>query len=147
MNIGKLRQLIQLVEEHGVHELEVSWWWWRIRIVKRATEPVLPSPLKFHELPVTPEVLREEPALIETDGFHPIRSPIVGTFYRSPSPDTPPYVHKGDTVGVGQVVGIVEAMKIMNEIESDVRGEIVQILVENAHPVEYNQMLFMVKLL
>jgi acetyl-CoA carboxylase biotin carboxyl carrier protein len=144
---------MKLVEEHGIHELEVSWWWRRIRIVKQVTEPAWSPPPKSHELsateslPVKSEVRREEPTLIDVDGFYPIRSPIVGTFYRSPAPDTPPYVHEGDTVDVGQVVGIVEAMKIMNEIESDVRGEIVQILVENAHPVEYNQILFMVKLL
>lgn len=151
MNLDKLRRLIRLVEGSDIDELEVSWWWQKVRIVRRSTE-LTPPPPRFHEVTethgppvVTSDVLPEEPALIEQDGLHPIRSPIVGTFYRAPSPEIPPYVQEGDSVEVGQVVGIIEAMKIMNEIESDVRGQIVQILIENAHPVEYNQALFMVK--
>ncbi len=77
--------------------------------------------------------------------YHEIKSPIVGTFYRAPSPDAEPYVKVGDIVQAGQVLCIVEAMKLMNEIESDINGKIVQILVENAQPVEYGQTLFLIE--
>lgn len=76
--------------------------------------------------------------------YHEIRSPIVGTFYRSPSPDAPPFVEVGTRISPGTVLCIVEAMKLMNEIESDVSGVVAQILVENGQPVEYNQLLFLV---
>ena len=75
----------------------------------------------------------------------PIKSPMVGTFYRSPAPDADPYVEQNNYVDVGQTVCIVEAMKLMNEIESDVKGRIARILVENAQPVEYGQILFLVE--
>jgi len=78
------------------------------------------------------------------DNYYQIRSPMVGTFYRSPSPGAEPYVKEGDIVKKGQVLCIIEAMKVMNEIESDVTGRIVKVLVENGKPVEYNQPLFLV---
>ena len=77
--------------------------------------------------------------------LHVIKSPIVGTFYRAPAPDADAYVQVGDTVSAGSVLCIIEAMKLMNEIESDVEGKIVKILVENGKPVEYNQPLFMIQ--
>jgi acetyl-CoA carboxylase biotin carboxyl carrier protein len=77
--------------------------------------------------------------------MHEVRSPIVGTFYRAPAPDAEPYVEVGQEVSVGSVLCIVEAMKLMNEIESDLNGRIAQILVENGKPVEYNQVLFMIE--
>jgi acetyl-CoA carboxylase biotin carboxyl carrier protein len=78
-------------------------------------------------------------------GLHEIKSPIVGTFYRAPAPDADSYVQVGDNISVGSVLCIVEAMKLMNEIESDVSGKIVKVLVENGKPVEYNQPLFLIK--
>jgi acetyl-CoA carboxylase biotin carboxyl carrier protein len=80
------------------------------------------------------------------DNLHEIHSPIVGTFYRAPAPDADPYVQVGDSISSGSVLCIVEAMKLMNEIESDVNGKIVKILVENGKPVEYNQPLFLIQL-
>ena len=77
--------------------------------------------------------------------FHEIKSPIVGTFYRAPAPDADAYVNVGDTVSSGSVLCIIEAMKLMNEIESDISGKIVKILVENGRPVEYNQPLFLIQ--
>ena len=77
--------------------------------------------------------------------MHEVRSPIVGTFYRAPAPDADPYVQVGDIVSPGSVLCIVEAMKLMNEIESDISGKIVKILVENGKPVEYNQPLFLIQ--
>jgi acetyl-CoA carboxylase biotin carboxyl carrier protein len=85
------------------------------------------------------------PAEDELAGAHIIKSPIVGTFYESPSPGAPPFVKAGDTVSVGQVLCIVEAMKLMNEIESDYSGTVVKRFVENGQPVEYGQQLFAVK--
>ncbi len=73
-----------------------------------------------------------------------IKSPMVGTFYRAPAPDADPYIEAGQSVEVGQTVCVIEAMKLMNEIESDVRGRIVQVLIDNNHPVEYGQTLFLV---
>jgi acetyl-CoA carboxylase biotin carboxyl carrier protein len=78
-------------------------------------------------------------------GLHVVRSPIVGTFYESPSPGAPPFVKPGDAIGMGQVLCIVEAMKLMNEIESDVAGELVKRLVTNGQPIEYGQELFAIR--
>lgn len=80
----------------------------------------------------------------DTSGLVEVRSPIVGTFYRSPSPDKPVYVSVGDTISVGSVVCIVEAMKLFNEIESEVEGKIVKVMIDDASPVEYDQVLFLV---
>lgn len=87
----------------------------------------------------------EKPAETKSSGLKEIRSPMVGTFYRSPGPDKPPYVKPGDAVSAGSVVCIVEAMKLFNEIESEVSGTIVKIMVEDASPVEYDQVLFLVE--
>ena len=81
----------------------------------------------------------------KADNLHEIKSPIVGTFYRAPAPDADPYAQVGDSVSQGGVLCIIEAMKLMNEIESDVSGKIVKILVENGKPVEYNQPLFLIQ--
>jgi acetyl-CoA carboxylase biotin carboxyl carrier protein len=105
--------------------------------------PPLPVPVG-HVSPVSggPE---EASAAESVEGLHVIKSPIVGTFYAAPAPDAPPFVKLGDVIQVGQVVCIVEAMKLMNEIESDVAGEIVRSYVENGQPVEYGQSLFAIK--
>lgn len=156
MNIGRLQRLVQLVEDHDIDELEVSRWGSRVRIVRRLSDaPHPPARLREDAVLVQAPTERAQPATesqnfssvgsVDLAGIHPIRSPIVGTFYRSPSPDDPPYVAEGDLVRSGQIVGVVEAMKIMNEIESDIDGKIVEVLVDNAHPVEYNQPLFSVR--
>jgi len=117
--------------------------------------PVSPIPqvVQSQQMPVA-EVKKEEPAkIVETPAvetgkkYHEIKSPIVGTFYRAPAPDAEPYVKVGDEVFPGTVLCIVEAMKLMNEIESDVHGIVAKILVENAQPVEYGQPLFLIELL
>ncbi len=152
MNLKKIRELVKIGKENGVDEIEYRSLFSRIRIVfKHAPIPLEhyeyitrePISSKREEKPKTTTSLEKE----KTDSgkkYHEIRSPIVGTFYRAPSPGAPPFVEKGDKVKKGQVLCIIEAMKVMNEIESDVDGTVVDILVENAQPVEYNQVLFLI---
>jgi acetyl-CoA carboxylase biotin carboxyl carrier protein len=144
MKIKYIEKLINILERSAVSEIEITDFWGRkIRINKtsdnaRKTEISDSSAREPRGVTVTP------PVTGETD-LTPIRSPIVGTFYRAPAPDAPPYVEVGDIIKPGQVVCIVEAMKLMNEIESDVAGRITRILVKNEDPVEYNQELMLIE--
>jgi acetyl-CoA carboxylase biotin carboxyl carrier protein len=152
-------ELIQLVGSSGVSSLEVEHAGSRVRIDGRAqaaAAPVAPpvaavdAPQLTQEVspapPVAPAAAPEpEAATAEEDNLHSISSPIVGTFYRAPNPDADPYVKVGDFVEPGQTLCIVEAMKLMNEIESDVSGTVVRVLPENAQPVEYGENLFLVR--
>jgi len=157
MRIDEVRRLIRLVEESEISELEVWKWWGRIRIRKGAVQngnsevivqksgfmPAVPPAHEIHAaLPSSPEPAT--PAS-EDRGLIAIKSPMVGTFYRAPAPDAEPYIQIGDAVEPGQTVCIIEAMKLMNEIQSEVRGKIARALVENATPVEFGQDLFLVK--
>ena len=143
--MAELRRLIRLVQRTGIGELEISSGGRTVRISARAANSIAAPtaapgpPVEASEAPPRPA----EPAA--SDRLRPVTSPMVGTFYRAPAPDADPYVEVGTTVEVGQTVCIVEAMKLMNEIESDVKGRIVQILVENAQPVEFGQKLFLVE--
>jgi len=149
VDLEKVKQLIELLEEKGLSEIFIRDGDQVIRIVKHGYSavmgtnlPVVAAPqVKQTELQPTE---REETKEVTTE-LHEIRSPIVGTFYRRPSPDQPFYVEIGDIVDPGQVLCIVEAMKVMNEITSDIRGRIVEIPVEDAHPVEYGQVLFRIE--
>jgi len=147
MRESKLRKLVKLVEESNIDELELSRWGTKVRIIRRRREK---APLAQGEDPTqVMEVANKEEAQPKEgpQGNHyEIRSPMVGTFYRAPAPEAEPYVEEGQFVKKGDTVCIVEAMKLMNEIESEVSGRIVRILVENAHPVEYDQPLFLVEL-
>ena len=141
-----VQELIDLIQTHGIDELEVEFSRFgkmRVRLAKRREVRHHEPPSDFALKPQLPPVASSADS--DTDRFHTVRSPMVGMFYRAPSPDVPPYVKEGDPVSVGQVVCIIEAMKIMNEIESDVRGKVVRILVENAQPVEYHQPLFLIE--
>ena len=109
------------------------------QIAAPAAAPAAPAPVS--EVPASND---SAPSAEVTGNLLEIRSPIVGTFYRSPSPDKPPYVKVGDSVSAGDVVCIVEAMKLFNEIESEVSGKIVKVLIEEAKPVEYDQVLYLV---
>ncbi len=106
---------------------------------------VPPAPPRPPAGPAEPRAAAGEAPSESTDGLHIIKSPIVGTFYGAPSPNAPPFVKPGDVVQVGQVLCIIEAMKLMNEIESEEAGEIVRVYVENGQPVEYGQSLFAIK--
>lgn len=150
-NMEELRELANLVNENGFTDFEFENEKIRVRLSK--TSPVAPA-LPQVAPPAQSVTSVAETALSQTDsdektetddGLHQITSPIVGTFYRTPAPDKPPYVKEGDFVSADTVVCIVEAMKLMNEIQAEVSGEIVKIYVENAQPVEYGQPLFGIK--
>jgi acetyl-CoA carboxylase biotin carboxyl carrier protein len=158
MNQKELKELIDLVIDKGITEFELERGDIKVRI-KRGGDSVAPLPYAVHGAPPaapehgaapvapppppsTPTTPKDaEPA----ENLHIVRSPIVGTFYESPSPGSPPFVKPGDMVSLGQVLCIVEAMKLMNEIESDVAGEVVKKLVSNGQPIEYGQELFAIR--
>lgn len=152
MDRKKIEDLIRLVEESDIRELEVAGPFRSIRIVKGAPESAHPVAVAYAP-PVAAKPARtsqegEETVGDEDDrdsGLVPVVSPMIGTFYAAPSPESEPYVRQGDHVSKGQVVCIVEAMKLINEIESEVSGTIVRVAVENAQPVEFGQALFMVE--
>jgi acetyl-CoA carboxylase biotin carboxyl carrier protein len=158
MNQKELRELIEFLIEKDIAEFELQRGDVKVHI-KRALQPsvVAVPDTRFIPVPSAPMSMQEAspptplvapPAKVasaETEELHKVRSPIVGTFYEAPSPGAPPFVKPGDIVTVGQVLCIVEAMKLMNEIESDVAGEIVKILVANGAPIEYGQELFAVR--
>lgn len=159
MDIEYITKLIELVSESKVDEIEIEEEGKKLRIAKTNSAPAnavyhvappqayTPPPVPAPVAPVTPA----EPAPTavvpqpSTTKLHEVKSPIVGTFYRSPAPDAAPFVEVGSVVSAGTVLCIVEAMKLMNEIESDVSGKIVKIMVENGQPVEYDQVLFLVE--
>ncbi len=144
MKLKNIEKLVKILENSMVSEIEVTdILGRRIRISKTINKNN--SPPLSAQAPMASEILEQKkPAELETKTVA-IKSPIVGTFYRAPAPDAPPYAEVGDIVKPGQVVCIVEAMKLMNEIESDVAGKIIKILVKNEDPVEYNQDLFLVE--
>jgi len=145
VNLKEVKELIALMDEHGLGEIELEREGMKIRLRKEGSGPAgvvverVPAPSAgapaAEAAPAAPEV----PAGTE------IKSPMVGTFYRAPAPEAPPFVEVGQTIEVGQVLCIVEAMKLMNEIKSEVRGKLIKISVENAQPVEFGQTLFVVE--
>ena len=156
MDLNLIRKLVKIVDTSGITDLEIEEDGLRIKVAKKIrnnqvnsqpqmvvqTESVTASALAAT---VTEEKAPAEKSEEPTGNIHEINSPIVGTFYRAPAPDADPYVQVGDPVSPGTVLCVVEAMKLMNEIESDVSGKIVKILVENGKPVEYNQPLFFIE--
>jgi acetyl-CoA carboxylase biotin carboxyl carrier protein len=149
LNMSELRELAELVNEHGFTDFEFENENIRIRLSKTAPAQLVQAvsaPVAHAASPVAaPAVTETVPVETPADpdaGLFKITSPIVGTFYRSPAPDKDPYVKEGDQVGEATVVCIVEAMKLMNEIQAETSGEIVKIYVENGQPVEYGQPLF-----
>jgi acetyl-CoA carboxylase biotin carboxyl carrier protein len=142
----QITELVRIMREEDLAEVEVRRLFSTIRIRRpggEAPAAAVPAPAREGGLPAAagPAAAPFE----ESKNLVPIKSPMVGTFYRSPAPDADPYVEQNSYVDVGQTVCIVEAMKLMNEIESDVKGRIARILVENAQPVEYGQILFLVE--
>jgi acetyl-CoA carboxylase biotin carboxyl carrier protein len=150
MDLRKLKKLIDLVEESGISELELTEDGEKVRISRNFTSnaPVQQyAPMQYsapqYAAPAAgaPAVAIEAPAVEEG---HAVKSPMVGTFYRSPSPDAKSFVEVGDTVAVGDTLCIIEAMKLLNEIEADKAGVIKKILVDNGQAIEYGEPLFII---
>jgi len=144
MDLRKLKKLIDLVQESGIAELEITEGEERVKIVRGGQVEI--SPVGAPARPAAPAVgappTAQAPPTPESPPApegHVVKSPMVGTFYRAPSPDAEPFVEIGDTVKAGQTICIIEAMKLMNEIEADEDGVIKAILVENGQPVEYGE--------
>ncbi len=152
MNLKELRELLDLVLEKGITEFELEEKGVKVKIKKGHDSPPPPTPLavassrgKDLSSTETAQPTREKAATVEEDGVSLVRSPMVGTFYRAPEPNAPPFVNEGDRVEVGQVLCVIEAMKLMNEIESEEGGEIVKVFVENGQPVQFGDELFTIR--
>lgn len=157
MDIKQIQDLIKFVSKSGVNEVSIEEKDFKITI-KTNQEPTYvtaaipaPAPVAAAPLPVaapaaaaTPAPATSVEAPAENSNLVTIKSPMIGTFYRSSSPDKPPFVNVGDDISVGKVICIVEAMKLFNEIESEFSGKIVKVLVDDAQPIEYDQPLFLV---
>lgn len=152
--IRELRQLIRLVQRTGIGELELSSGARSVRISAAPSGmgawagPPMSHPGSTAPAPLPAAAVTaagEKPAAAPEANHKAITSPMVGTFYRTPAPDAEPFVEVGDVVEVGQTVCIIEAMKLMNEIESELKGRVIQILVENAQPVEFGQKLYLIE--
>jgi acetyl-CoA carboxylase biotin carboxyl carrier protein len=158
MDIKQIQELIKFVSRSGVNEVAIEQENFKITI-KTNQAPVyvnaaIPAPVAAQPVaaqavaaaqPVAETKAAGAPEAEDTSKYITIKSPMIGTFYRSSSPDKPSFVNVGDEVGTGKVVCIIEAMKLFNEIESEVSGRIVKVLVDNASPVEYDQPLFLVE--
>ena len=163
MNQKELRELIEFLIEKDISEFELERGDVKVRIKRGVPQIIAAAPAEqpiapVAQVPVAPPAHAETPRATASahppssaappkadEGLQEVKSPIVGTFYESPSPGSPPFVKIGDTVEAGQTLCIIEAMKLMNEIESDVAGEIVKRLVANSQPVEYGQPLFAIR--
>jgi acetyl-CoA carboxylase biotin carboxyl carrier protein len=161
VDLGQLERLLSFMSEHGLEEFEYAHGDLRIRLKKAIAQPASPPVLALAAAPAsTPQFVQAQAPPSVQEGHpqggsgpvqappaaaseeHIIKSPIVGTFYAGPSPEAGPFVRVGDLVEAGQTVCIIEAMKLMNEIEADISGEVARVLVENGHPVEYGEPLF-----
>jgi acetyl-CoA carboxylase biotin carboxyl carrier protein len=160
-DLNYIKKLIKLLESGDVNEIEIDEEGTRIKLVKakqndnQAPQIISYAPPQYQQMPQVQQSPASEQSAPKAEekkdvkeapkeNLIEVKSPIVGTFYRAPSPTADPYVQVGHSIAKGSVLCIIEAMKLMNEIESEVSGKIVKILVENAQPVEYNQTLFLV---
>ena len=153
MDIRKVKKLIELLEESGVAEIEIQEGEESVRISRYSQSAPPPTPVAAPAPPPAaaapapapaPAAESEAPAEAEVPEGHVVKSPMVGTFYRAPSPGASPFVEVGQQVNVGDTLCIIEAMKLLNQIEADKAGTIKAILVENGQPVEYDQPLFII---
>jgi len=148
MNIKEIKEMINLMNENGLVEIEIEKDGMRIRLKKvGAAIEAFSGPVVIEREKISQGPAKEMPEAAKetTVKTIEIKAPMVGTFYRAPSPEAPPYVEVGQTVEVGQVICIIEAMKLMNEIKSEIKGKILEILVDNAEPVEFGQPIFLIE--
>ncbi|HEY1524924.1 MAG TPA: acetyl-CoA carboxylase biotin carboxyl carrier protein [Candidatus Angelobacter sp.] len=160
MNQKELKELIDFLIEKDISEFELERGDVKVRIKRGADQqaasvithtvpmaqmPMAAPPVQQAAAPAAPAAAKPAPPVAVEEDLHIVKSPIVGTYYESPAPGSLPFVKSGDQVANGQVLCIIEAMKLMNEIESDASGEIVKVLVNNGQPVEYGQPLFSVR--
>ena len=150
MDLRKLKTLIDLVSESNISELEITEADGKVRIVK--ADPAGAAPLQYVPAPTmaaapvaAPPAAAAEPAAAPVETGHPVKSPMVGTFYRSANPDAKPFAEVGDAIKEGDPICIIEAMKIMNEIEADKSGTVTRILCENGQAVEFGQPLLIIE--
>jgi len=141
-----IREMVAIMREEDLAEIEVRRWFTTVRVRRPGVDGAMQgrhgaNPAESHATAGQGDDAEAKPP----KNLVPIKSPMVGTFYRAPAPDADPYVEENSSITVGQTVCVVEAMKLMNEIESEVEGRIARILVENAQPVEYGQTLFLVE--
>ena len=161
MEIKEIQNLIKFVAKSGAHEVKLETDDFKITIKTNSDTPVAETSTTLQTVPgvvvqasqptalatevEAPEKLESQPDKIETDNLITIKSPMIGTFYRKPSPEKDVFIEVGDTVKEGDVLCVVEAMKLFNEIESEVSGKIIKILVDDSSPVEFDQPLFLVE--
>jgi len=154
-DLGEMARILEFMTEHGLEELEYRRGDLHVRLKRQAhaqaayavpvAAPAAPRANPGPAPAAAPVTAPPTPSPVPSENLHTVKSPIVGTFYSAPSPDASPFVKPGDVVKQGQVLCIVEAMKLMNEIEADQAGEIVRQLAENGQPVEYGQPLFSIR--
>ena len=150
MNLKEIKEIISLMNEHNLSEIEVDKGDQKIKL-KKSSISAMPSAIIEQPASYSPsyQATRQNPEQPEPEkkpsNLLEVKAPIVGTFYSSPSPDAASFVQAGQEIEVGHVVCIIEAMKLMNEIKSEVKGKIIDILVENADPVEFGQILFLIE--
>jgi len=151
MDIRKVKKLIELLEESGISEIEIKEGEESVRISRNSPAAIaapamapmaMPAAAPAPAAPVAAAAAEESNAI---PAGHAVKSPMVGTFYRAPSPDAPEFVQVGQSVSVGETLCIIEAMKILNQIEADKSGVIKSILIENGEPVEYDQPMFIIE--
>lgn len=151
VNLSEVERLLSFMESHGLEEFEYQEGGVHVRLKKAAAHGGVVAPAFSAAAPATPQASSAAQPQAHTapssaaqpaEDLHIVKSPIVGTFYAAPSPDAEPFVTVGSRIDAGQVLCIIEAMKLMNEIEADISGEVARVFVENGHPVEYGQQLF-----
>ena len=146
MDLKDIKAVLKLIRETDVEEIEVEQDGRRVRIRRRGSQTAVPTPSPIPSLPTARVAAVETtPEIRAATNLVTVESPMVGTFYRAPAPGADAYVQVGDKVEKGTVLCLIEAMKLMNEIEAEVSGAVHSILVENAQPVEYGQPLFLIE--